>query len=51
MGEPTCVIIGKDLIECVIRRAAPAHTIVSFSYVLFPSFWNRCCWNTKKWMT
>jgi uncharacterized protein YmfQ (DUF2313 family) len=49
MGEPICVIVGADVLECVIRRAAPANTIVTFSYTLVPAFWNSGRWNFDAW--
>lgn len=40
---------GSDLLECIIRRAAPAHTIVTFSYTLIKAIWNKGRFDFDAW--
>jgi len=49
LGEPICVVEGADVLECIIRRAAPAHTIVTFDYSLPAAYWNSARWNFDAW--
>jgi uncharacterized protein YmfQ (DUF2313 family) len=49
LGEPIAVILGQELLECLIRRAAPAHTIPDFSYRLRKRGWNKAGWNLDAW--
>jgi uncharacterized protein YmfQ (DUF2313 family) len=49
LGEPMCVVQGSDVLECIIRRAAPAHTFVSFNYTLHRAHWNSGRWNFDGW--
>jgi uncharacterized protein YmfQ (DUF2313 family) len=39
----------KALLECVIRRAAPAHTIVTFIFPTPKAVWNKGHWNKDAW--
>lgn len=48
--DPLYMIPGADVLECVIRRDAPAHTVVNFSYHLRPALWDRGAgWNRDAW--
>jgi uncharacterized protein YmfQ (DUF2313 family) len=47
--DPLYTAAGQDLLECIIRRAAPAHTVVNFSYTLTPATWTRGRWNLEAW--
>jgi uncharacterized protein YmfQ (DUF2313 family) len=49
MGLPLCVIQGADLLQCVIRRAAPAHTTVTFRFIAPAGAWNTGLWNQDGW--
>jgi uncharacterized protein YmfQ (DUF2313 family) len=49
LGEPICTVHGADVLECIIRRAAPANTIVTFAYTLVKAGWNTGRWNFDAW--
>jgi uncharacterized protein YmfQ (DUF2313 family) len=49
LGQPLCVIQGAAVLECVIRRAAPAHTLVTFRYVITKGAWNTGEWDREAW--
>jgi uncharacterized protein YmfQ (DUF2313 family) len=49
MGEPLCVIPGQDLLECILRRAAPANTTLTFAYTLAQAVWNKGRWSIDRW--
>jgi uncharacterized protein YmfQ (DUF2313 family) len=49
MGEDICVVHGADVLECIIRRAAPANTLVTFAYTLISAAWNTGRWNFDAW--
>jgi uncharacterized protein YmfQ (DUF2313 family) len=49
LGNPVCVVVGADVLECVIRRAAPAHTLVTFRYTITPAVWTTGDWNLQAW--
>jgi uncharacterized protein YmfQ (DUF2313 family) len=49
LGEPLCVIQGAALLECVIRRAAPAHTLLTFRYTITHGAWDAAPWDHQAW--
>lgn len=40
---------GAAVLECVIRRSAPAHTLVTFVYGTTPAVWDYGVWNLDSW--
>jgi uncharacterized protein YmfQ (DUF2313 family) len=51
LGELLCVVQGADVLECIIRRAAPANSIVTFKYTITKAAWNGGRWNFEAWET
>jgi uncharacterized protein YmfQ (DUF2313 family) len=51
LGEPICVVEGADVLECIIRRAAPAGSTVTFSFpkTLPKAVWDTGIWNFDAW--
>jgi uncharacterized protein YmfQ (DUF2313 family) len=49
IGEPRCTLLEQEVLECIIRRAAPAHTVPDFSYRLQRRGWDRAVWNQDAW--
>ena len=46
-GNPLGKIVRNTVVECVIRRAAPAHTVPVFSYQSAPG--RSATWGTFRW--
>jgi uncharacterized protein YmfQ (DUF2313 family) len=46
LGDALYTAEGMDLLQCLIRRDAPAHTIVTFA---FYSEFDAAYWNTPRW--
>lgn len=42
---------GAAVLECIIRRVAPAHTLVTFVYSGNRLFWDQPRWNLDFWST
>lgn len=47
--DPLYTAEGADILECIIRRAAPAHTTVTFSYRQARAGWNVGRWVFDSW--
>src|SRR5215813_1532579 len=47
--DPLYTAEGAELLECIIRREAPAHTIVTFAYGTARAGWNVGRWQFDSW--